>query len=155
MTCDLTTVMEPLFKVWPRDQAMRQVLFAPDAVPEAAVQQVASLTALPALRGRNDLQAALWLYVDRMEPAHTLVQDAHRGTGALWHAILHRREGDFGNSLYWCRQVGHHPVVDSLAISPADLVAQARGQIDAPSEAFIEAQQAEWHALFAWCVQAA
>ena len=32
-------------------------------------------------------------------------------TLAFWHAIMHRREGDFSNSKYWYARVGRHPML--------------------------------------------
>lgn len=36
-------------------------------------------------------------------------------TGDYWHAILHRREPDYGNAKYWFRHVGSHPIFPALA----------------------------------------
>src|ERR1035437_3421228 len=43
----------------------------------------------------------LWLWHDFLEPAHRLAQGDPTVTGSLWHAIMHRRQGDFANSLHW------------------------------------------------------
>src|SRR5262245_23958752 len=45
--------------------------------------------------------AALWLWHDWLDPAHRIVQAIETASGSFWHAIIHRREGDFGNSKYW------------------------------------------------------
>ena len=53
--------------------------------------------------------AGLWLWLDGLDECHRIVQDIASPTGSLWHAIMHRRDGDFSNSKYWyhrCR--GHH-----------------------------------------------
>jgi hypothetical protein len=53
--------------------------------------------------------SGLWLYHDFLDESHTLSQDIHTPTGSFWHAIMHRREGDYGNSKYWWHRVGAHP----------------------------------------------
>ncbi len=59
-------------------------------------------------------RAGLWLYHDFLDESHQISQDIDTSTGSFWHAIMHRREGDFGNSKYWWRRVGGHPVFESL-----------------------------------------
>src|ERR1700734_926652 len=49
----------------------------------------------------------LFLWHDHWSEAHAA---AHEGEGTpdydLLHALVHRREGDYGNSKYWLREVG-------------------------------------------------
>ena len=52
---------------------------------------------------------ALWLY-GFLDEAHRLAQQDSSPEGAYWHALVHRSEGDFSNSLYWFRRAGAHPV---------------------------------------------
>jgi len=65
-------------------------------------------------------RSGLWLYHNFLDESHTISQDISSTTGSYWHGIMHRREPDFGNSKYWFRRVGLHPVFTSL-------VPQARG----------------------------
>lgn len=58
--------------------------------------------------------AGLWLYHDFLDESHAISQDIHTPTGSYWHAIMHRREADYGNAKYWFRRVGRHPVLDEL-----------------------------------------
>src|SRR5215471_10239995 len=44
------------------------------------------------------LLAALWLWHDWLEQSHKIAQTLQTGSGSFWHAIMHRREGDFSNS---------------------------------------------------------
>ncbi|MGD9645707.1 MAG: hypothetical protein AB7U73_08345 [Pirellulales bacterium] len=59
--------------------------------------------------------AGLWLYADGLDQSHAISQSIETTTGSFWHGIMHRREGDFGNSKYWFRRVGKHPVFEPLA----------------------------------------
>ena len=58
------------------------------------------------------LRSGLLLRADFFDEPHTLAQEIPTSTGSYWHGILHRREPDFGNSRYWFRRVGQHPVFE-------------------------------------------
>jgi hypothetical protein len=63
------------------------------------------------------LEAGLRCLHDDFEGCHQAAQSIEgRGQrhGDYWHAILHRREPDYGNSRYWFRQVGRHALFDAL-----------------------------------------
>jgi hypothetical protein len=70
----------------------------------------------------NCLLAALWLRHDFLDPAHRIVQDVPTPTGSYWHAILHRREGDFSNSKYWYARAAAHPAYTNIAPRAAELI---------------------------------
>ncbi len=67
---------------------------------------------------RTALEAGLRLIHDDLDGSHRCSQSiegegpAH--TGDYWHAILHRREPDYGNSRYWFHHVGNHPIFPKL-----------------------------------------
>lgn len=127
--------------------------------------------------------AGLWLYHDFLPEAHAISQDIATPTGSYWHAILHRREGDFSNAKYWFQRVGSHSVfvplfeemqelasTSSVRAGPAydfllqeswdpitfvDLVEVSAGR-RSWSEVFCRSvQQAEWRLLFAYSYQQA
>lgn len=52
------------------------------------------------------VEAGLWLLADDLDACHKICQDIATPLGSAWHAIMHRREGDFSNSLYWWRRAG-------------------------------------------------
>lgn len=119
--------------------------------------------------------SGLWLYYDFLDESHTISQNIHTPEGSYWHAIMHRREGDFSNSKYWVRRVGDHPVYAQLAnkaqsLGETSVAALAEKWdpyvwVDLCQEAIqggrdlVEPcqrlQQAEWRLLFDYCHQRA
>ena len=61
------------------------------------------------------VRSALYLWHDWLEESHKLSQSISTATGSFWHAIMHRREGDFSNSKYWYARCAEHPVFAVLA----------------------------------------
>lgn len=53
----------------------------------------------------KQVKCLLLLWHDYLEPAHQLAQDERTPEFNYFHAIIHRREGDFFNSRFWLRQV--------------------------------------------------
>lgn len=64
-------------------------------------------------------KAGLLATHDFFDESHTEAQSIEgmgsQHNGDYWHAILHRREPDYGNAKYWFRHVGRHPVYRDLA----------------------------------------
>jgi hypothetical protein len=144
-------------------------LRAEDVVAGALVDREAALGCL----------AGLWLYHDFLDESHAISQELETAEGSYWHALMHRREPDFGNSKYWLRRVGRHVVFTELGAQAAELARQEgdlarearfllRGS-EWDSFAFVDlceaahagrsscamlcrrVQDAEWRLLFAWC----
>ena len=129
------------------------------------------------------LLAGLWLWHDCLDESHTLSQSIASPTGSFWHAIMHRREGDFSNSKYWYARCRSHPVLRLIAaraseILKGDLInARRAGGLlregfdteafvelvqsvhdnpkDASHAAAVKLQQLEWQELFNACARAA
>ena len=105
-----------------------------------------------ALAGRDPLAAGLWLYVDELDRSHTISQGIHTATGSYWHGIMHRREGDFGNSHYWFSKTGRHPAMATIdGYDPHAFVDEAAACDGEAPERLIDIQRREWQGLFAWC----
>lgn len=127
------------------------------------------------------LLAGLWLWHDWLDDSHGISQSLQNSSGSLWHAIMHRREGDFSNSKYWYQRAGDHAIFPAIGANlgpllnhlPADksLLRLLRGGwdpaalVDLAEEldrrpdqrlaAFIAVQQLEWRMLFEHCARAA
>src|SRR5262249_51445520 len=56
---------------------------------------------------------ALWLH-GFLDEAHQIVQKNSSSEGSYWHALVHRSEGDFDNSMYWFGKVGRHGIYEPL-----------------------------------------
>ena len=87
---------------------------------------------LPAL-----VTCGLLIWNDDIPAAHPIAQDIENDTGSYWHAIVHRREGDFSNARYWFRRAGRHPVLAELAAVPEARPFARTGVLD--SAAFVDA----------------
>ena len=89
---------------------------APGARELAVTDQTDLINTRPAdllmLRG---IACGIWLWNDHLDEAHKLAQSIETETGAFWHAIMHRREGDFANAKYWYGRCRNHPVLQALA----------------------------------------
>lgn len=60
--------------------------------------------------GSYNLQALLHLLNDDLDAAHKLVQIHEEDSTANYiHQLVHRREGDWGNTRYWVGMTGAHP----------------------------------------------
>src|SRR5262245_19277607 len=89
----------------------------PNSSARAALQKLSVKTAFTKPPADADMAACclsgVWLLHDFLDESHTISQSIDTPTGSYWHAIMHRREGDFSNAKYWFRRVGDHPVLDA------------------------------------------
>jgi hypothetical protein len=130
-------------------------------------------------RARAPLAAlsGLWLYFSCLDESHSLSQQIETSEGSFWHAVMHRQEPDPGNSGYWFRRVGQHPIFPLLASAARavvaahpdcgfacgerwdpfafiDFVEAARRRPGSEAErAAREIQLAEWQLLFHHCAE--
>ena len=128
------------------------------------------------------LLSGLWLWHDCLDESHKVSQQLQTSSGSFWHAIMHRREGDFSNSQYWYARCQNHPALPTIAaqanevINPfpadkqilkltvhgwnadafVDLVEAVCDKPDDPRHKLAVAlQQLEWRVLFDHCMRAA
>lgn len=136
----------------PRDSTLIKLLLEADQLDWSALGA-----------GRQALSlSALWLLAGDLDRSHTLSQNIPSSEGSFWHGIMHRREGDFGNSKYWFRRVGTHPVLEQLPklsegdySDPFDFVDQCSRAVRKGGEAYQRCQRAqwlEWQALLLHCL---
>ncbi len=148
MTAQVAELLEPLTELLPLASAM------PDLVPLRRQRpELLSITETISeqLNERPCLASGLWLYVDDLDRSHSISQGLHTIEGALWHAVMHRREGDFGNSKYWLRQAGDVSIFEAVYGNPFDFVDRVqRDHRQNPAE-LVELQRQEWLALFEFC----
>lgn len=123
--------------------------------------------------------AGLWLLFNHLEESHEIAQSIETADGSYWHAIMHRREGDFSNSKYWFRRAGEHKIFSELAneskqhimqnislqvlskedqwdpVAFVDLCEKAVRQDRPMEEPCRQIQQIEWQLLFGHCYRKA
>ena len=138
---------EPLFAASPLDRSMGRLTGSEPKHTEL----IALVLDDPAIKGRSDLEAGLWLYVDDLDRSHNVSQSLTDSTGSFWHGIMHRREGDFANSHYWMRRAAQHPLIKNEPRHAPDALIDAVARARPDDPALVERQRAEWQALFEWC----
>ena len=165
----IESAVAPVFEVLPFDGAMRSLVPIQGASREV-LDVVEAVVHDPSLDGHDAVKAGLWLYVDELDRSHAFSQDLHTPTGSFWHAIMHRREGDFPNAKYWYRKAGAHPAMNNIDLAgggsasgsamagydPAafvDRVARANARCESDSPDLVALQHHEWRALFEWCAE--
>lgn len=165
---ELASVVAPVFKMLPFAAAMPSLLPADPASAEV-LSRVQSVVDHPALAPHLGVQAGLWLYVDELDKSHACSQALPGPTGSYWHAIMHRREGDFPNAKYWYRKAGAHPAMNHIDLAGGmaagsdmaeydplafvDRVARADARHEPDSPDLVALQHHEWKALFEWSAE--
>lgn len=95
-----------------------------DLIPLGHEAESGLRTAFPRLDSHrlDVLRAGVWLLADDLHRSHELCQNVPGSYGSAWHAVMHRREGDYSNSLYWWArargvvwaEVGETPLVEAV-----------------------------------------
>lgn len=144
--------------------------------------------------------AGFWLWLDALKECHEIAQMDAGALRALphapspkdlvvaansldfWHAIMHRREGDFSNAKYWYARCDTHHVIRMMGAAASSLAGEhssdrlvahalsggwnAEGFVDLVQavhnkpgdprhDLAVRLQQIEWQALFGYCVREA
>lgn len=147
------SALAPLFDALPPASAMAS-LVATQPPDHALVRLVREVLATPIFTASPALEAGLWLYIDDLDRSHAVSQQLHDRTGSWWHAIMHRREGDYMNSQYWYRKAAGHPAMALLGEFDGSAFAAAvsEGRRRNPA-ALVATQRTEWQTLFSWCAR--
>ena len=76
------------------------------------------------------LRAGLLLLNDFFDESHSCSQSMEGQQNAdYWHAILHRREPDYGNAKYWFHHVGRHAIFGELAQVVSSMFSRVTGSL--------------------------
>ena len=143
----------------------------------ALLSRQKALDLFPAARAPEAALGGLWLYFSCFDECHAIAQEIATPEGSFWHAIAHRQEPDPGNSAYWFRRVGPHPVFAGLREAASEIGARlgkaafdpgarwdpfafiefserARRRPGSEMErAALQIQRTEWQILFDYCAR--
>lgn len=124
------------------DQSVRPEALTPARVRSEILAPFLSRRQALDARAADLLHALALLWHDRLDAAHQLVQAREGDADAdLLHALLHRREGDYGNASYWFAAVGAHPLYAGL-MPPARAYGVVGATHDFAPAAMVEAVRA-------------
>lgn len=98
-------------------------------------------------------KAGLLLYLDELELSHGISQAIDTPLGSWWHAIMHRREGDYWNSHYWLDRACGHPFFVDSPVNPRELVDECDQDLRRNQPELIKKQRDEWQALIDWMLE--
>src|SRR6185436_1947466 len=99
------------------------------------------------------VKSGLLLWNDDLDGCHKLAQDLSDEFGAYLHGTMHRREPDYGNSKYWLRRVGDHPLFPQLHAAAMELLGDAPG-LDEYRKALSSAKKWDPFRMVDWCESA-
>lgn len=145
--------LQSVFDQYPADSVMSQlVVVAPG--PEGLHRMIEAALGDPEIASKPSVAAGLWLFVDDLESAHEVCQASGAPTCSMWHAILHRREGDFSNAAYWLHRAGAHPALKSIAgYEPFWFLDEVKARHKVNPSDLVALQRQEWRALFDWSLE--
>ncbi|MFO1020656.1 MAG: hypothetical protein U0903_08165 [Planctomycetales bacterium] len=156
--CEVVYSEETAVNEWPRSLPSSELVPGPPSDSFAELRSILSSVdvdqLLPGARSAPDavaFKAGLFLLHDDLPHSHELSQSIegagiHRAAD-YWHAILHRREPDYGNAKYWFRALGEHPIFKPLGEFARQEIAQRELQMSDAEQARLFQGSAGWHPL--------
>jgi hypothetical protein len=121
----LQSILSPLAdKILRADENAYSELLVEMETPESAIALLRGVKPEQLLAGpvasmehASAMLAGLWLWHDALHESHEISQSLVSSTGSFWHAIMHRREGDFSNAKYWYARCRSHPILKTIGVA--------------------------------------
>jgi hypothetical protein len=99
------------------------------------------------------VKSGLLLWNDDLDSCHKIAQELSDEFGAYLHGVMHRREPDYGNSKYWFRRVGDHPLFPQLHAAALELLRDAPG-LESHRKALSSGKKWDPYRMIDWCESA-